>query len=43
MQADNEAGVVRTLDDRELFPVSVQPRISVSVWSRLLFCLVEIK
>ena len=25
MQADNEAAVVRTLDDRELFPVSVNP------------------
>jgi len=25
MQADNEAGVVRTLDDRELFPVAIEP------------------
>jgi len=25
MQADNEAGVVRTLDDRELFPVAINP------------------
>ena len=29
MQADNEAAVVRTLDDRELFPVSVQPHAEV--------------
>jgi len=29
MQADSEAAVVRTLDDRELFPVSVQPHAEV--------------